>query len=121
MLQPYSKVKIADNSGAKVVRIIQAGKNIAPRRITIGSFFTASVKETSQVGGVKRKQVVRCLLVRQRKPFRRRDGTWMRFDDNAAVLITESREPIASRIFGPIPRELRQASSKLISMAPEVV
>lgn len=121
MLQPYSRVTIADNSGAKVVRIIQAGKNVARRRITIGSFFSASVKEASQVGSVKRKQVVRCLLVRQRKAFRRKDGTWIRFDDNAAVVINENREPLATRIFGPIPRELRQASSKLVSMAPEVV
>lgn len=121
MLQPYSKVLVADNSGAKTVRIIQAGKNVAPKQIRIGSIFTASVKDASQTGTIKRKQVVRCLLVRQTFPFRRRDGTYLRFDENAAVVINEAREPIATRIFGPIPRELRQVSVKLISMAPEVV
>src|SRR6185295_5535098 len=121
MLQLRSIVNVADNSGAKIVGIFKVLGGSGRRYAEIGDIVVASVKVAEPRKGVKKKQVVKAVVVRQRKPFRRKDGTYIKFDDNAVVLLN-GEEPIGGRIFGPIPREIKEKGfSTIASLAEEVV
>ncbi len=121
-LQMRSILQVADNSGAKKIAMIMPfGGNIGSRA-TLGDVITASVKEASPDGTVKKKQVVKAVIVRNRKEVRRKDGTYIRFDENAAVIIKPDGEPVGTRVFGPVARELREKGfMKIVSLAPEVI
>ncbi len=122
MLQQESRLKVADNSGAKELGLIRVLGGTRARYARIGDIVTCSVKEASPTGGVKKKAVVKAVIVRSVKPVRRPDGSSIRFDENAAVLINDDKTPRGTRVFGPIPRELRDLGfSKIISLAPEVL
>lgn len=122
MLQLRSRVKVADNSGARwigVIKVVKQGKSDAAQ---IGDIVVASVKDAIPRGNVKAKEVVRALIVRQTKPLRRKDGSTIRFDDNAVVIINPDGTPRGTRIFGPIAREIRDKGfAKIVSLAPEVL
>jgi len=122
MIQPYSRLKVADNTGAKEVmciRLIGKGK---PRVAQIGDVITGSIKSAVPQSAAKKKEIVRAVIIRQRKPLRRKDGTTIRFDDNAIVLLNPDNTPRGSRIFGPVARELRDKGfQKIISLATEVL
>lgn len=122
MIQMRSVLEVADNSGAKkIAMILPLGGNVG-YRASLGDVITASVKEASPDGAVKKKQVVKAVVVRTRKEVRRKDGTYIRFDQNAAVLIKPDGEPIGTRVFGPVARELRERGfMKIVSLAPEVI
>jgi len=123
MIQPQSIVNIADNSGAKIGRVFKILGGSKRRYARIGDTVILSVQKAEPRKTVKKKDVLRAVVVRQKKSFRREDGSHIRFDDNAVVIIEkEKNEPIAGRIFGPIPRELGERGyQKIISLAPEVV
>jgi large subunit ribosomal protein L14 len=112
---------VADNSGARrLMCILPVGGDVG-LRAGLGDVVTASVKEAAPDSPIKEGKVVRAVVVRMRKEHRRRDGTYIRFDDNAAVLINEAGEPIGTRVFGPVARELREKKfTKIVSLAPEV-
>lgn len=121
MLQPYSIVAVADNTGAQELRLIQAASG-KRSQITLGDSFTATVKKARPVGQIKKGQVVKAIVVRQRKPFKRPDGTTIRFADNAAVVIGADRNPIGSRVIGPIAKEIRDKGfNKIAQLAKELV
>lgn len=121
MLQLRSIVNVADNSGAKIVGIFKVLGGSGRRYAEIGDIVVASVKVAEPRKGVKKKEVVKAVVVRQRKPFRRKDGTYIKFDDNAVVLLNGT-EPKGGRIFGPIPREIKEKGfSTIASLAEEVV
>ena len=121
-LQMRSMLQVADNSGAKkIAMILPLGGNIGSRA-SLGDVIKASVKEASPDGTVKKKQVVNAVIVRTRKEVRRKDGTYIRFDENAAVIIKDDGEPVGTRVFGPVARELREKGfMKIVSLAPEVI
>lgn len=122
MIQQESRVVVCDNSGAKEVLCIRVLGGTRRRYARVGDVIVATVKEASPTGGVKRKTVVRAVIVRTRNTIRRKDGSTIKFDDNAAVIIGDDKQPKATRIFGPVPRELRdQGYTKIISLAPEVL
>ncbi|MBU0661538.1 50S ribosomal protein L14 [Patescibacteria group bacterium] len=122
MIQHRSMLKVADNSGAKKLMCIRVLGGYKKRFATIGNVITCTVKEAVPRGGVKKGEVVHAVIVRQRKEVRRKDGTYIRFDENAAVIIDkQSKEPKGTRIFGPVARELRQSYQKIVSLAPEVL
>ncbi len=122
MIQQESRVIVCDNSGAKELLCIRVLGGTRRRYARVGDVIVATVKQASPTGNVKRKSVVRAVIVRTRNPIKRKDGSTIRFDDNAAVVIDEEKQPRATRIFGPVPRELReQGYSKIISLAPEVL
>ena len=123
MIQPETIVKIADNSGAKVVKVFKILGGSKKRYARIGEVVVASVKVAEPRKQVKKKEIVYALVVRQKKSFRRKDGSYIRFDENAVVIIEKGKkEPRGGRIFGPIPREIAERGyQKIISMAPEVV
>jgi large subunit ribosomal protein L14 len=122
MIQQETRLKVADNSGAKELGVIRVLGGTRARYARVGQIVTASVKDASPTGSIKKKAVVRAVIVRTRNQIRRSDGSTIRFDDNAAVLINEDKTPRATRVFGPIPRELRDLGySKIISLAPEVL
>lgn len=122
MLQLRSIVTVADNSGAKVVGVFKVLGGSKKRYAELGDIVVASVKVAEPRKGVKKKEVVKCVVVRQRKPFRRKDGTYIRFDDNAVVILGADKEPKGGRIFGPIPREIKERGfSTIASLAEEVV
>lgn len=124
MIQPETYLKVADNTGAKLLGVITVLGNTPSNAAQIGDIVTASVKIAAPNGMVKKKQVVKAVIVRQAKAFRRSDGSYVRFDENAAVIITKEKTgwvPRGTRIFGPIPRELRDGYMKIISLAPEVL
>ncbi len=122
MIQSYSRLKVADNSGAKeimCIRVIGGGKPAAAR---VGNIIVGTVKVATPHNLVKKKEVVKAVIVRQRKPMQRSDGTSIKFDDNAVVILNPDRTPRGSRIFGPVARELRDLGfNKIISMAMEVL
>ena len=121
MIQAESKLKVADNSGAKIIECFKVLGGSRRRFAELGDVFVASVKSAEPRGTVKKGEVVKAVLVRQRKEFRRKDGSYIRFDENAAVII-DGKDPKGTRIFGPIARELRDRGySKIISLAPEVL
>ena len=122
MIQERSILKVADNSGAKTVRCFRILGGTRHRYAKIGDIIVASVQVAEPRKTVKKKDIVKALLVRQKTSFRRPDGSYVRFDDNAVVLIDNKKEPIASRIFGPLPRELKaKGFEKLMTMAEEIV
>lgn len=121
MIQSGTRLKVADNTGAKVIECFKVLGGTRSRYAYIGDIFVASVKAAEPNGTVKKGEKVRAVVVRQIKPFRRKDGSHIRFDENAAIIV-DGKEPKGTRIFGPIPRELRdEGFSKIISLAPEVL
>lgn len=122
MIQIYSRLKVADNSGARQLRVIQVMGGSKRRYAGLGDIVTASVREALPNSNVKKGDVVKAVVVRIRKDTQRPDGTTIRFDTNAAVLINPNKEPRGTRIFGPVPRELRERGfMRILSLAPEVV
>lgn len=123
MVQMRSILDVADNSGAKKIAMILPLGGGTGSRASLGDVITASVKEASPDGTVKKKQVVKAVIVRTRKEVRRKDGTYIRFDQNAAVIIkAEGGDPVGTRVFGPVARELRERGyMKIVSLAPEVI
>lgn len=122
MIQQETRLKVTDNSGAKEVLCIKVLGGSRRRYARVGDIITASVKDASPNGNVKKKSVVKAVIVRTRQQIRRRDGSTICFDDNAAVIINEDKSPKATRVFGPVPRELRDMGyNKIISLAPEVL
>jgi large subunit ribosomal protein L14 len=122
MIQMRTMLEVADNSGAKRISMILPLGGSTGVKAGLGDVITASVKEASPDGTVKKGQVVKAVVVRTRKETRRRDGTYIRFDQNAAVLIKADGEPVGTRVFGPVARELRERRfMKIVSLAPEVI
>jgi large subunit ribosomal protein L14 len=122
MIKTYTMLVVADNSGAKSVRCIRVMGGTKRRYAAIGDIIAANVKMAIPGSTIKKGQVVKCVVVRTRKELRRKDGTYIRFDQNAAVLINDQKEPIGTRIFGPVARELREKKfMKIVSLAPEVI
>jgi len=123
MIQPQSIVKITDNSGGKIGRVFKVLGGSKKRYAELGEKVILSVQTAEPRKNVKKKEVVCGVVVRQRKPYRRKDGSYVSFDDNAVVLIDKEKgEPRANRVFGPIPRELSEAGyQRIVSLAPEVV
>lgn len=122
MIQAESKLNVADNSGAKEVCCIKVLGGSRRRYATIGDIIVVSVKEALPNSKVKKGDVTKAVIVRSKKEIRRPDGSMIRFDDNSAVIINAQKEPIGTRIFGPVARELRAKNfMKIISLAPEVV
>lgn len=123
MIQQETKLIAADNSGAKMLQCIRVLGGSGRRYARVGDTIVASVKTANPAGGVKRKSVVKAVIVRTKSPIRRKDGSVVRFDDNAAVVLSEDdKTPRGTRIFGPVPRELRaKGYSRIISLAPEVL
>ncbi len=122
MIQHQAKLKVADNSGAKVVQCIKVLGGSKRRYASIGDIIVCSVKDAIPNGVVKKGDVVKAVVVRVKKEYGRPDGSYIRFDDNAAVIIDDSNNPRGTRIFGPVARELREKDfMKIISLAPEVL
>lgn len=123
MIQPRSIVNITDNSGAKIGRIFKVLGSSKKRYAKIGDLVVLSVQKAEPRKAVKKKDVLVAVVVRQRNPFRRKDGSYIRFDDNSVVIVDKTKhEPIAGRIFGPIPREIGEKGYQpIISLAPEVI
>ena len=122
MIQPRSIVKIADNSGAKKVRCIKVLGGSGRRYASLGDLIVVSVKTAVPNGAVKKGEVSRAVIVRTKKEVKRNDGSYIRFDENAAVLLNPQNEPRGTRIFGPVARELREKQfMKIVSLAPEVL
>jgi len=122
MIQPQTRLKVADNSGAKEIMCIRVLGGSFRRSGSIGDVIVASVKTAVPGGQVKKGEVVRAVIVRVVKQNRRPDGSYIRFDDNAAVIINEQKQPRGTRIFGPVARELREKNyMKIVSLAPEVL
>lgn len=123
MIQPRSIVKIADNTGAKIGRVFKVLGSSKKRYAGIGELVILSVQSAEPRKAVKKKEVLRAIVVRQKAPFRRADGSYLRFDENAVVILDKVKpEPKGGRIFGPIPREIGELGyQKIVSLAPEVV
>lgn len=122
MIQERSILKVADNSGAKIVRCFRILGGTRHRYANIGDIIVTSVQSAEPRKNVKKKDIVRVLVVRTKNAMRRADGSYVRFDENAVVLIDAKKEPIATRIFGPLPRELKaKGYEKLMTMAEEIV
>ena len=122
MIQQESRLTVCDNSGAKEILCIRVLGGTRRRYAGVGDQIVASVKEASPTGNVKKKSVVRAVVVRTKNNIKRPDGSSIRFDDNAAVILDEKKLPKATRIFGPVPRELREHDyAKIVSLAPEVI
>jgi large subunit ribosomal protein L14 len=122
MIQQETRLKVTDNSGAKEILCIRVLGGTRRRYAHVGDTIVASVKLANPTGGVKRKSVVKAVIVRTRNQIRRKDGSTICFDDNAAVIINDDKTPKATRVFGPVPRELRDMGyAKIISLAPEVL
>lgn len=122
MIQMGTILSVADNSGAKKIACIHPHGGDVAKVAQLGDIITASVKEASPGGTVKKKKVVKAVIVRQKKEYRRNDGSYIRFDENAAVIVKDDGEPIGTRVFGPVARELRDRKfMKIVSLAPEVL
>lgn len=121
MIQQETKLKVADNSGARIVQCIRVLGGTSRRYATIGDIIVISIKDAIPDGNVKSGEVHHAVVVRTRKELNRKDGTSVRFDDNAAVILDEGYQPVATRIFGPVGKELREHFMKIVSLAPEVV
>lgn len=122
MIQQESRLKVADNSGAKEILCIRVLGGTRRRYARVGDIIVASVKDANPAGNIKKKSVVKAVVVRTVSPIKRKDGSTIRFDENAAVIIADDKSPKATRIFGPVPRELRDGGyMKIISLAPEVL
>ncbi|HOI82960.1 MAG: 50S ribosomal protein L14 [Campylobacterales bacterium] len=122
MIQSFTRMNVADNSGAKELMCIKVLGGSKRRYATVGDVIVASVKKAIPNGKVKKGQVVKCVVVRTKKELQRENGSLIRFDDNAAVILDNKREPVGTRIFGPVGREIRYANfMKIVSLAPEVL
>jgi large subunit ribosomal protein L14 len=122
MIQQESRLVVCDNSGAKEILCIRVLGGTRRRYARVGDIIVATVKEANPSGNVKKKSVIKAVVVRTRDAIKRKDGSTIRFDDNAAVVIADDKNPKATRIFGPVPRELRDLGyAKIISLAPEVL
>lgn len=122
MIQQESRLKVADNSGAKEVLCIRVLGGTGRRYARVGDVITCTVKDASPTGNVKKKSVVKAVVVRTRDMIKRKDGSTIKFDDNAVVIIGDDKQPRGTRVFGPVPRELRDLGyNKIISLAPEVL
>jgi len=122
VIQQESRLKVADNSGARELLCIRVLGGSGRRYARVGDIIVATVKEAAPGGVVKKGEVVRAVVVRSRQSYRRRDGSYIRFDDNAAVILNDQKAPRGTRIFGPVPRELREREfMRIISLAPEVI
>ena len=122
MIQQETRLKVADNTGAKEVLCIRVLGGTKRRYARVGDEIVVTVKKAIPGGVVKKGEVTRAVVVRTKKESRRKDGSYIRFDDNAAVLIDKQKEPIGTRVFGPVARELREKQyMKILSLAPEVI
>ena len=122
MIQQESRLKVADNTGAKELLCIRVIGGSGRRYANIGDVIVATVKDATPGGVVKKGDVLRAVIVRSKKGARRKDGSYIKFDDNAAVIIKEDKNPMGTRIFGPVARELREKNyMKIVSLAPEVL
>ncbi|MFT7474779.1 MAG: large subunit ribosomal protein L14 [Verrucomicrobiales bacterium] len=122
MIQQETRLKVADNSGAREILCIKVLGGTRRRYATIGDVIVATVKDANPGAAVKKGEVVKCVVVRVKKEIRRPDGSYIRFDENAAVLINENSQPRGTRIFGPVGRELRDKKfMRIVSLAPEVL
>ena len=122
MIQQETRLKVADNSGAKSVLCIRVLGGTGRRYARVGDIIVCSVKEAAPQGNVKKKSVVKAVVVRTRNSIKRKDGSTIKFDDNAVVIIGDDKMPKATRVFGPVPRELRDLGyMKIVSLAPEVL
>jgi large subunit ribosomal protein L14 len=121
-VQMRTILEVADNSGARKLSCILPLGGSTGLKASLGDIITASVKEAAPDGAVKKGSVVKCVIVRTRKETRRKDGSYIRFDSNAAVLVNDDHEPVGTRVFGPVARELRDKKfMKIVSLAPEVI
>lgn len=122
MIQQESRLKVADNSGAKVILCIRVLGGTRRRYARVGDIIVATVKDANPSGAVKKKSVVKAVVVRTTDKIKRKDGSTICFDENAAVIVADDKNPRATRVFGPVPRELRDKGyAKIISLAPEVL
>jgi large subunit ribosomal protein L14 len=122
MIQPTSRLRVADNTGAKEVMCIRVMGGGTRKWAGVGDIIICAVKSATPGGQAKKGQVVRCVIVRTSKEYVREDGSHIRFDDNAAVLVTANNNPVGTRIFGPVARELRERQfMRIVSLAPEVL
>jgi len=122
MIQEETMLLVADNSGAKKVQCIRVLGGSKRRYARLGDMIVVAVKEAAPEGTVKKGEVRKAVIVRMKKEYRRRDGSYIRFDENAAVLVNDAREPVGTRVFGPVARELRERKfMRIVSLAPEVI
>tara|TARA_B100001013_G_scaffold83962_1_gene45858 strand:- start:85 stop:453 length:369 start_codon:yes stop_codon:yes gene_type:complete len=122
MIQIYTRLKVADNSGARVISCIGVPGGSGRKYAWLGDVIVASVKDAAPAAGVKKGEVVKAVVVRTAKSYRRKDGSHIKFDENAAVIINEDKMPRGTRIFGPVARELRDKDfMRIVSLAPEVI
>lgn len=122
MIQERSIIKVADNSGAKIIRVFRVLGGSRKKYAHLGEIVIASVQEAEPRKQVKKKDIVKCLIIRTAKAIRRGDGSYVRFDNNAVVLIDEKKQPRATRIFGPVPREIKERGfDSIFSLAEEIV
>ncbi|MDD5760550.1 MAG: 50S ribosomal protein L14 [Candidatus Pacebacteria bacterium] len=122
MIQPQTILRVTDNSGAKIIRCFKILGGSRKRYAQIGDIIIGSVQVSEPRREVKKKDIVKGLVVRQKKPFRRKDGSYIRFDENAVVLVNDKNEPLGNRIFGSIPREIKEMGySKVVALSPELV
>lgn len=122
MIQMQTRMRVADNSGAKEVQCIKVIGGSKRRTASVGDIVVVSVKSALPTSKIKKGEVAKAVIVRTKKQIRRPDGSYIRFDDNAAVLVNQNKEPVGTRIFGPVARELRAKQFvKIISLAPEVL
>lgn len=122
MIQSYTRLKVADNTGAKQIMCINVPGGTGKKLAKVGDVIVAAVKRATPDATVKEHSVVRAVVVRVAQPYRRKDGSYIKFDENAAVILTEKNDPKGTRIFGPVARELRDLDyTKIISLAPEVL
>ncbi len=122
MIQKYTRLRVADNSGAREIMCIQVIGGSGRRYAGVGDVIVASVKQAQPAAAVKKGEVVRAVVVRTTKSYGRPDGSYIRFDDNAAVILSDKQNPRGTRIFGPVARELRERNfMKIVSLAPEVI
>lgn len=122
MIQQESRLKVADNSGAKEILCIRVLGGTGRRYAHVGDVIVATVKDANPTGNVKKKSVIKAVVVRTKNRITRKDGSTIAFDDNAAVIINDDKTPKGTRVFGPVPRELRDLGyAKIISLAPEVL
>ena len=122
MIQPQTRLKVADNTGAKLIQCFRVLGGTKRRYAEIGDVIVAAVKIAEPRRQVKKHDVVRAVVVRQKKPYRRKDGSYISFDENAAVILEKDKEPKGVRMFGPFPRELREKGyTKIAALAPELI
>ena len=122
MIGTYTRLKVADNSGARIIMCVNIPGRSRQRTADIGDVIVCAVKEAQPAAGVKRGDVVKAVIVRTTRGIRRADGSLIKFDDNAAVLLKDATTPVGTRIFGPVARELREKNfTKIVSLAPEVL